>query len=131
MRLSPELIDVLANQLILPILREFDKEDGRAILATVVVGFEGAVESLELRSRESNCPDEARAEIRIRVKDGYGKDNYNFAAESIFNGLGPGTGFSGFAVRGKLTLVDGQPKIKLTARTHRYNVWDWGDEFQF
>jgi hypothetical protein len=130
MGLSPELMDALANQLVLPILRDFDKEDGRAIFAKLVIVFEGGVVSCEVHSRGANSPDESSGEVRIRVKDGYGKDSYNFAAESIFNGVGSGTGFSGFAVRGKLTLADGQPMIRLIARTHRYNVWDWGDEFR-
>jgi hypothetical protein len=130
MALSQDLMDALAGHLILPILCEFEKETGQAILATLVVAVEGEVATREVHSRGAAIPGESKGEVRVRLKEGFAPGTYSFAAESIFDGVARDTGFSGFALRGKLKFENQQPTIKITARTHRYNVWDWGDEFQ-
>lgn len=62
----------------------------------------------------------------VRVKFRSSGNGSSFRAQAIFRELAKGTGFSGFAVRGKIR--SGQ--VDLTGLTYRYNVWEWDQEFR-
>ncbi len=70
----------------------------------------------------------ATGEVRVkfRVSDGSG----SFSTQAIFEGLAEGTGFSGFAARGRLHRDDVCVQVRVVARTNRYNVWEWDSAFR-
>lgn len=84
--------------------------------------------SRHFSNEESNGGILAHGEVRVLLKG----TSYpcSFEIEAIFKELSPGTGFSGFSMRGKAKLEDGKPSIKLTARSNRYNVWEWSRDFR-
>ena len=116
---------------ILPILSELGKEAAQPISARVSISHLGTVTASEIRTSSPVLDNEARGEVRILLKDGGLSGSYNFSAESIFERLLPGTGFSGFSIRGKIQIGGEGTSAKLLARTNRYNVLNWGKGFVF
>jgi hypothetical protein len=87
-----------------------------------------AEKSIFLAVRNSDANAVAKCEARIILRDsGY---PCRFMAEAIFSDFSPGTGFSGFAIRGRVKRENGVPNLKLTAYTNFYNVKGWSREFQ-
>lgn len=67
-----------------------------------------------------------RASGVVRVKFRSSGDASSFRAQGLFKELAKGTGFSGFAVRGKIRSGE----VHVTGLTYRYNVWEWDQEFR-
>lgn len=97
----------------------------------VVLAVTNEVEKAECRT--ALIPAEAVArrascEIRaiFRVTNGVG----TFSAQCICHGIAPESGYSGFAARGRVDLSLPSRRFLVKARSNRYNVWTWDDEFQ-
>jgi hypothetical protein len=77
---------------------------------------------------DSSNATQATGELRVsfRTSDGGG----SFSAQAIFKELAAETGFSGFAMRGKIRPNEETQRFHVTARTNRYNVWEWDKEFR-
>ena len=128
---ADRLFEAITGEVVLPILVGLDKEARQSIAAKVSGVILGEVVTREVCTRATESENGARGEVRIVLKESAVANRFIFSAESIFEGLSPGTGFSGFSIRGNLKLVDGQSSTELTARTNRYNVWNWGKAFAF
>lgn len=125
-----QILQVIAKSVAMPILLELDKESGQPIVAVLKISQSGTVAVGKVCTRDGEFENEAKGEIRVVLGEGGLPGSFKFSAESVLNGLSPGTGFSGFSIRGKMTLADGG-SARLTARTNRYNVWSWGRDFVF
>jgi hypothetical protein len=79
-------------------------------------------------SCDSSQAKQATGEMRVKFRMSNGSGS--FSAQAIFKELAAETGFSGFAVRGKIRPTDETERVRVTARTNRYNVWDWDNEFR-
>lgn len=129
MTLTPELADAIAINFVLPILCVFDKETSQRIQADIVLIYAEGVARREVQSNVSPMPQTAKGEVRIVIREAYHQDCFSFELESIFQGIAPGTGFSGIAIRGKFNYSNGQFSVKESGRSNRYNVWTWSDKF--
>jgi len=129
MNQGTRLFQVVTAEVILPILVKLDEEAKQSITAKVSGVVLGETMTHEICSRGTKSENGAIGEVRIALKESAVANRFIFSGESIFEGLSPGTGFSGFSIRGTLTLADGQFSTELTARSNRYNVWNWGKDF--
>lgn len=123
-----KLMEVISSRFIRPAVLEIANETGQGFSVKSFVIANGqaiADEMIVVPSPAGTGSPMANGEIRVllgNVKDA----RTTFAIEAIFKGLSPESGFSGFSARGK---VDVSGDLKVTARTNRYNVWDWGRDF--
>jgi hypothetical protein len=125
------LMQTMTEEIILPILLEISKEVVQPIVSKVSIYYSGKLQTSEIRTSYDAANKEARGEVRVLLKGGGIAGSFNFVAESVFEGLSPGTGFSGFSVRGKVQIGDECVTTKRLVRTNRYNVWGWSKGFQF
>lgn len=113
-----------------PVVMELSEETGQPIsLKAVALRSGPSVSKVQcMRAERAGGGATASGEARVILKDaGY---PCSFLVEAIFDDLSPGSGFSGFSMRGKVKLENGRPFVKLTARTNRYNVKEWSREFR-
>lgn len=126
-----KLRDAVISDVVLPTLIELDEETKQPIQATVSIQWRSAWEAQEeIRTRKDVQSESAAiGEVRVVLKE-ITPGNVNVSAESILKGLAPGSGFSGFSLRGKLELNAANKWVaRITACTNRYNVWEWRKEF--
>lgn len=126
-----DLLETVTTDVVLPILKELDHEVGQPIAVEILVAHSGEVLTREARTRSPVTANEAKGKVKIVLKASGEQDCFNFSGEAILQGLSPGTGFSGFSIRGRVTSVGARSSAKLLARTNRYNVWNWGRDFNF
>jgi hypothetical protein len=128
LEVSSNVADALMASVLRPVLSELAQEAQQPIAVKVLLSFQGesAARSLNVDAGEGKSI--ASGEIRVLVKTG--QEGFRFDAEAILNDLAPGTGFSGFSLKGKLKLNEGKPASKLTGRSYRYNVWEWSRAFR-
>ena len=124
------LLDAVVGLTMQPIIRELANEAKQPIRVKVVASHKGDFAEQEIVTDAWSADEIASGEIRVLVRES-GQNNFGIAAEAIIKGISPGSGFSGFSVKGKLKLGEGQPSIKISARTNRYNVWEWSKDFRF
>jgi len=127
---AQELIDAVLKHAISPLIMKLSDEIKQSIEFDAIAKVEDRVLTLkrDVRARSTDGA-VARGEVRIFLKEAVFPSR--FLVESIFKDLSPGSGFSGFSLRGKVVLESGEPTVKVTGRSNRYNVWTWGKEFQF
>ena len=124
-----KLREVVISAFVLPTLRKLDEETGQPIQATVSIRWHSTWTDQEIRTRHDvQAESAASGEVRVVLKE-VSAGNINVLAESILKGLAPGSGFSGFSLRGKLELDADGWSARVTAHTNRYNVWEWRKEF--
>jgi hypothetical protein len=126
-RMIEEVIDLAIR----PVVTELSKEASQSIRIKLVFMSAGLVvaKDLLLEATISGGSIAASGEVRVILKDsGY---PCGFIVEAILDGFSPGTGFSGFSMRGKLKVEDGVPRVKLMAYSNRYNVREWSRDFRF
>lgn len=124
------VMDALVNVVLRPVVTELAEEALQPIRVKVVACLRGKCVERELNVQSGGeCASAADGEIRVLLKES--DSNFNFVVEAILKGLAPGTGFSGFSVRGKLRLDEGQYYSKLSGRTNRYHVWAWSKDLRF
>jgi len=122
------LFDSILELAVKPVALELSEEAGQPIELKAVIVHSTISKTQCIEAERSDSGALASGEVRILLKDsGY---PCSFMIEAIFDGLSPGTGFSGFSMRGKIKLDDGEPSLKLTAHTNRYNVREWSREFR-
>lgn len=128
MESSSDVADALLTSVLQPVLSDLAREAQQPIAVKVLLRFqaESAERSLNVDAGEGNST--ATGEIRVVVKTG--QEGFRFDAEAILVGLSPGTGFSGFYLKGTLKLHEGKPVSKLTGRSNRYNVSEWSRAFR-
>jgi len=68
----------------------------------------------------------ASGQVRVKIRNSDG--TFAFRAQGIFKELAEGTGFSGFAVRGRIRPSDGSERVRVASLTYRHNVWEWDNE---
>lgn len=124
------LLDALMDSVIQPIVLELAQEAKQPIGVKVVTCFRGGCAERKLNVQAGEGKDAADGEIRVLLKES-GQNDFGFAIEAILRGLSPGTGFSGFSLRGKLKLDEGRRSSQVTGRSNRYNVWSWSKDFRF
>jgi hypothetical protein len=122
------LRDAVISEVILPALLKLDEETNQPINAKVSIRWQSAWSTAEVRTRQGQSESTAVGEVRVVLKE-ISAGNVNVSAESILKGLAPGSGFSGFSLRGKLEFDGDKWAARLTAHTNRYNVWEWRKEF--
>lgn len=127
MEVSIRVADALMVSVLQPVLSGLAREAQQPIGVKVLLSFQGewAERSLKVDAGEGSI---ASGEIRVLVKTS--QDGFRFDVEAILNGLAPGTGFSGFSLKGKLEPNKGELVSKLTGRSNRYNVWEWSRAFR-
>lgn len=128
---AQELLEAVVNEIAMPALSELDQEAKQSIRAKVSAMIGGTVAAREICTRTTDTENSARGQIKALLKEGTMPGVYSFSVECVIEGLAPGTGFSGFVMRGKLILSDSAAAIKVAGRTNRYNVWSWGKDFGF
>ena len=113
-----------------PLVAELSQETGQSILLKVTAVDSGYAPSASLYVGKTGAEDAATVsgEIRVVFKDPVRPSR--FSVEAILDGLAPGTGYSGFSMRGRVRLDDGGPSVKVNGHTNRYNVREWGQEFR-
>lgn len=124
------VLDALVGSVIQPIVLELAQEAKQPISVKVVTCFRGGCAEQPLNVQAGEGKDAADGEIRVLLKES-GQNDFGFAVEAILRGLSPGTGFSGFSLRGKLRSDEGRHSSRLTERSNRYNVWSWSKDFRF
>lgn len=124
-----EMLAAVVNLVIQPTVLELSNEARQPIEIKAIAYQQGEIVEQSLLVGEQASGGAARAEVRILLKDS--AFPFSFTVEAIFDGLSPGTGFSGFSLRGKMKTEGDVPQSKLTARSNRYNVWDWSKDFRF
>ncbi|MDQ0612303.1 hypothetical protein QFZ83_006474 [Variovorax sp. W1I1] len=122
-----ELLEIMIDQVVLPALLELDKESNQPIAVKVSAIFGNDSTSREICTRAGESTNTAGGEARIRFRESSPANCFSFAGEAIFNGLAPATGFSGFAIAGKLKVDERM--ASLSSRSNRYNVWTWSKGF--
>lgn len=125
---SREMLETVVRLVIHPAVLELSNEAGQPIEIKVVAYLQGEMVEKNLLVGESALGAFSRAEVRILLKDI--NFPFLFSVEAIFYGLSPETGFSGFSLRGKMTLEGEAPQSQLIARSNRYNVWNWSKGFR-
>lgn len=126
-----ELLESVVNEIAMPALSELGQEAKQPIRAKVSAMFGGTVAACEICTRATDSENNAWGEVKVLLKEGAMPGVFNFSVECVIEGLAPGTGFSGFVMRGKLTKSGSAASIKVAGRTNRYNVWSWGKDFGF
>jgi hypothetical protein len=122
------LRDAVISEVILPALMKLDEETNQSIKAKVSIRWQSSWIAEEIRTRPIQSESAAVGEVRVVLKQTTA-NNVSMSAVAILKGLSPGSGFSGFSLRGKLEFAADKWSAKLTAHTNRYNVWEWGKEF--
>jgi hypothetical protein len=125
------LLKMTVDEAILPILRKLDEETKQSISVKISAAIVGKLIVQEIRTRDTPIENGANGEVRILLKESGLVDSFKFSAECILVGLLPGSGFSGFSIRGRIKIGEVGGTVKLLARTNQYNVWDWNKEFLF
>jgi hypothetical protein len=128
---TKSLIDTIVSKIALPALAELDKEAKQSIKVIVSVMLDNQVLKQELCTRKIASEVSAEGEFKVVLRKNGTSERYNYSTECILKGLAPETGFSGFVTRGKLITDDNDFSLKILARSNRYNVWEWGKDFQF
>jgi hypothetical protein len=125
-----KFLDGIEAYAIKPLILELVEETGRPIQLTITAFHQGQfVEKLfHSGSDAESGGSTANGEVRIVLKSL--TSPCGFAVEAIINDLSPGTGFSGFSMRGKANLDDEPVSVRITAHTNRYNVWEWSKDFR-
>ena len=127
---SENVLDAFVREFAEPMMRDLGQE-ARQPIDVVVLRFEGdkTIQRQQF-TVPCNSPNATMAmgELRVlfRVSNGEG----SFIAQAVFKELAPETGFSGFAVRGKIRSNNETKQVRVTARTNRYNDWEWDREFR-
>lgn len=124
------LIETVINKIVMPALIELDKEANQPIKAIVSILLDGSITKQEICTRpvfEANVT----GEFKVILREGTQSNTYNYSVECILEGLMPETGFSGFVTRGKFSSDSNDFYLKKLARSNRYNVWSWGEDFMF
>lgn len=130
--MSDVITDTFVEAVLLPILDELHQETGQQLHLAVLLSGVGdqpvrrTVESAPSRKGQ----DAAEGDIRVLLQLSSDAGVARFEAEAVIKGLSPGSGFSGFSLRGKIDLGAQPPKARLFAKTNRYNVWSWGRKFR-
>lgn len=122
------LCEAVISEVVLPILEKLGKEAEQPIVVRVSVLSESAWTTQEVSTGSAEPGSAATGEVRAILKR-VGPDSVNLVAESILKNLSPGSGYSGFSLKGKLEFRDGKWLARVAAHTNRYNVWDWRNEF--
>lgn len=128
--LDKRVIEEVIELAIRPVVVGLSREAAQSIRLKLVFMRAGRVvaKDLLLEATISGGSIAAGGEVRVILKDsGY---PCGFIVEAILAGFSPGTGFSGFSMRGKLKLEDGVPRVKLMAYSNRYNVREWSRDFR-
>lgn len=128
---AQELLDAVVSKIAMPTLLELEQETKQSIRAKVSAMFTGVVAIREICTRATDSDNGALGEVKVLLKEGALPGVFNYSVECVLEGIAPGTGFSGFVMRGKLIVSDNETSIKIAARTNRYNVWTWGKDFSF
>lgn len=131
MAVSPYLLSELIEHFGRRPFAELNNEFGQFIDLTFSVILNGSVTSTNIHIRENSAGSYASGHVKLLLKPRSELGKFNVSAECIVSGLFPGTGFSGFSMAGKISTSDEQASVDVRARTNRYNVWNWGNEFQF
>jgi hypothetical protein len=124
------LIDAVLKHAVSPLITKLSDETKQSIEFQAIAKVEDRVLTMRPDIKTSSTGGTlARGEVRILLKDPVSPSR--FLVESIFKDLSPGSGFSGFFLRGRAVLEGGEPTVRITGHSNRYNVWTWGKEFQF
>jgi hypothetical protein len=125
-----EAFYALATRLLPSIIQEFEEEADQPIQTVIrFMRDNKEVNRVDLPAVLEQGK-AGKAEIRIVIKAPLTPGRFSFSAQAIFNGVAEGTGLSGFAIRGKITLDEPVSPFRLTARSNRYNVWLWEEPFR-
>ena len=116
---------IISERSILPFLRVVEREAG--VIANVEVSVIESGCKLSVIQAGDAPGVTASADVRIFLKETGVDRRYRFKAECLFLGVERDTGYSGFSMRGTVSIDD--EKVVLLGRTNKYNVWTWPAEF--
>lgn len=116
---------MLSEKSILPFLAVVEREAGVVVKVEVSIIESGC----KLPVVQGGCATDvtAEADIRVSLKETGVDRRYRFKVECRLSGIEGDTGYSGFSMRGTVSIDD--EKVVLLGRTNNYNVWAWPAEF--
>ncbi|KRB87074.1 hypothetical protein ASE26_06605 [Duganella sp. Root198D2] len=85
------MVGAIATDLVLPIIRDIDRETSQQIHAEVVILFQDDVVKREIQSNIGPLLSIANGEVRVVIREAHHHDSFRFDLESIFQGIAPGT----------------------------------------
>jgi hypothetical protein len=121
-----QLIETILNQGITPVLQKIEKELGRSLITDVVVQMNGVDGPRILIGGDEEPEPTPDGELRLQVREAFGKGRYLYSMESVYSRSTSDTGFSGFTAKGEVKLSESGVMIVTTKGfTVRYNVWEF------
>ena len=116
-----EIVDLILGRGIKPILKEIaaDLDEPLPCILTLCRG-----ELIGPRVLIADGSGASKGEIRLRVRKTFRKTRLLFFAEAIFRNVAVKSGFSGFSVKGTVS-IEKETQVSITGWTVRYNVWEW------
>lgn len=121
----PEILDAVVAEQIGPTLRRVEEEIGASLVLTMSVWTNGLRGPVLLLRPEGGKDAAHHGEGRISFNETFVSGRYLFAAETIFRGVKPESGFSGFSINGEATVGSSGVTTKCRGWVIRYGVWEW------
>lgn len=129
--IDDEILDAIIEELAVRNLTDLSNETRQAIYASVKVSCLGVVTERAVSINGQSATSDVTGCVKMCITPGGDGYSHKILLEAILHGLAPGTGFSGFTLRGRCSTTHEGPHIRTLARTNRYNVWAWGPDHQF
>ncbi len=123
------MLECVIEFAVCPLVEELCKETGQSMLLKLEIVNSVPVIAATLRvGAGADGLAAVHGEVRVVFKELVHPSR--FSVEAILDGLAPGTGYSGFSMRGKVRLKDGGSPLRMTGYTNRYNVREWSRDFR-
>jgi hypothetical protein len=120
------IANIIAEEIIIPFLSELQTEAKQGLTVNIVEICSRWHRTIAPLIETGSPPGEG--EVRIRIKDAF--SGYRFKLRASLHGFASETGYSGFAISGRVTEQEGRWTATYRGHTNLYNVSDWPSEFQ-
>ena len=131
MDLNDAILNAAVDQIIQPILQRLAAQTSQHVTAKILASIAGASLASQVGIREAGPEGCVGGEIRALIKDAWPTGSFTYVIQAILTGLAPGTGFSGFEARGRLTVDGNNITFKPRGLSYRYNVTQWSEKLRF
>lgn len=120
---SDAVLKAVIEQILRPTMEQISRDAGIELAASVSI-WNNATEVCRFSMEHGSSEAKTAGEIRLRFRTTFNPKRLLLRAEAIFDNPRLASGFSGFTLKGQIT-INGQVNAERKAWTVRYNVWDW------
>lgn len=120
------VIEAILDQGVAPVLEKVEKDLGRPLITDVVVRMGGVGGPRILVGGGEEPEPSPDGELRLQIREAFGKGRFLYAMESVYSRETSDTGFSGFTAKGEVKVTEsGVATVTPKGLTVRYNVWEF------